>query len=311
VLSALATSFGVMLVGRALQGIGAAGPRIVTVALVRDRFEGRDMARLMSLVMSVFILVPVIAPALGQGILVVAGWRAIFGVFVAVALVVLVWFGLRLPETLPPERRLPFSLRQIASGLRETCTNRSAMGYVLGGGLVFGGFIGYLSSSAQIFLDQYRVGVHFPWYFGALALAIGAASLSNARLVMRHGMRRLSLVSVLVLSGSSLTFLAIAAVLAGHPPLWSLMVYLAVAFFCFGILFGNFNALALEQLGHIAGMAAAVVGTITTFLSLLLGSLIGQAFDGTVLPLVGGFSVLGCLATLVMRWTERGRSVEA
>lgn len=306
-LSAFATSFGVMLLGRALQGIGAAGPRIVTVAMVRDRFEGRAMARIMSLVMSVFILVPVIAPALGQGVLAIAGWRAIFGVFMAVALVVLVWFGLRLPESLPPERRVPFSLRQIVSGIHETCTNRTALGYTLSGGLVFGGFIGYLSSCAQIFLDQYRVGAHFPWYFGALALAIGAAAISNARLVMRYGMRRLSMIAVLVLSGVSLGFLGVAATVAGHPPLWSLMAYLAAAFFCFGILFGNFNALALEQLGHIAGMAAAVVGTLTTLLSLVLGSLIGQAFDGTVLPLVGGFSLLGCLSTLVIRWAERGR----
>lgn len=305
-LSTVATSFEVMLAGRFLQGMGAAGPRIVTIALVRDQYEGRAMARIMSLVMAVFIMVPALAPAVGQGILMVAHWRAIFGVLLAVALIALVWFGLRQPETLPPERRSPFSLIRIALAVRETCTHRIAFGYTIAAGLIFGAFVGYLNSAAQIFQGQYGLGQQFPLYFAVLALAIGAASYLNARLVMRYGMRLLSSRALMALSAWSLVFFAITYAAAGVPPLWVLMTYCLFAFFCIGILFGNFNALAMEPLGHIAGVGAAVVGSLTTFISLALGTLIGQSYDGTVLPLIGSFALLGIVAIAVMRWTERG-----
>jgi MFS transporter, DHA1 family, multidrug resistance protein len=306
-LSIAAPGFALMLLGRVLQGFGAAAPRIVVVALVRDEYAGAAMARIMSLVLTTFILVPVAAPAIGQGILLVAHWRAIFAMLLALGLVVLAWFALRQPETLPRERRVPFSLGQILRGVRETCVNRVAFGYTVAAGMIFGAFLGYIISSAQIFLSQYGVGRLFPLYFGGLALAVGAATYANSRLVMRYGMRRLSRLAVGVLGGSSLVFLAIAWAAGGDPPLWSLMPYLAVAFFCFGLLFGNFNALAMEPLGHIAGVAAAVVGTITSLMSLTLGTLIGQSYDGTVLPLVAGFAVLGLGSLAVMRWAECGR----
>ena len=306
-LSIFATSFPMMLAGRFLQGIGAAGPRIVTVALVRDRYSGRDMARVMSLVMGVFILVPALAPALGQGILMIGHWRAIFGMLLALALVALVWFTVRQPETLPPERRATLSVLRLALAFREAFSNRMALGYTVAAGLVFGAFVGYLITAQQIFQEQYGVGERFPLYFAALALAIGGASYVNSRLVMRLGMRALSRISLMAMSGLSIGFLAVAWTLAGHPPLWALMVYWMVAFFCLGLLFGNFNALAMEPLGHIAGVAAAVIGSVTTFISLGLGSAIGQAYDGTVLPLVAGFAVLGMAASAVMHWVERGR----
>ncbi|HSG94300.1 MAG TPA: multidrug effflux MFS transporter, partial [Afifellaceae bacterium] len=241
-LSVAATSFPVMLAGRFLQGIGAAGPRIVAIALVRDRHQGRAMARIMSMVMAVFILVPVLAPAVGQGILMVAHWRAIFGVLLALALIALVWFALRQKETLTPDRRTPFSVLRIGRAIRETCTHRTAFGYTIAAGLVFGAFVGYLNSAQQIFQVQYELGARFPLYFAVLALSIGGASWVNSRLVMRFGMRRLSGLAVTALSGVSLVFLAIAWTAAGHPSLWALMAYLMAAFFCIGILFGNFNA---------------------------------------------------------------------
>ncbi len=262
-LSILATSFPVMLAGRVLQGIGAAGPRTVTIALVRDRYEGRAMARIMSIVMAVFIVVPALAPGIGQVILMIAHWRAIFGFLLAVAAIALVWFGLRQPETLAPERRVSFSPSRIVLAVRETCVNRVALGYTIASGLIFGAFIGYLNSAQQIFQQQYGLGALFPLYFAALALAIGGASVVNARLVMRHGMRPLSGWALTVLSGISLAFLVAAYAAAGAPPLWALMAYMAVAFFCIGILFGNFNALAMEPLGHIAGVGAAVVEACT------------------------------------------------
>jgi DHA1 family bicyclomycin/chloramphenicol resistance-like MFS transporter len=277
------------------------------VALVRDEYAGAAMARIMSLVLTTFILVPAVAPAIGQVILLVADWRAIFGMLLALGLATLVWFALRQPETLPLDRRVRFSLARIALGVRETCANRVALGYTLAAGLIFGAFLGYIISSAQIFLSLYGVGGLFPVYFGGLALAIGAATYANSRLVMRYGMQRLSALAVAMIGGSSAAFFPIAAAAAGDPPLWSLMPYLALAFFCFGLVFGNFNALAMEPLGHIAGVAAAVVGTITSLMSLTLGTLIGQSYDGTVLPLIAGFAVLGLGSLALMRWAERGR----
>jgi MFS transporter, DHA1 family, multidrug resistance protein len=303
-LSILASGLGAMLLGRFLQGVGAAGPRIVTMALVRDQYSGRAMARIMSLAMTVFIMVPVLAPALGQAILLVAHWRAIFGMLLAVALIALVWFALRQPETLPPARRAPFTFVRIAGAVRETCSNRIAFGYTMMAGLIFGCFVGYLISAPQIFLEQYRTGNLFVFYFAVLAAFIGAASLVNARLVMIWGMQLLSRIALTTICGLSLAFFGWAWALAGDPPLWTLLVYLSLTFFCHGILFGNFNAMALEPLGHIAGVASAVIGSLTTFVSLALGTLIGRSFDGTVLPLVGGFAGLALAALAMMRWAE-------
>ncbi len=306
-MSILATNFTVMLAGRVLQGLGAAGPRSVIVALVRDRYEGRAMARIMSLVMAVFIMVPALAPGIGQIILMVAHWRAIFGFLLAVAAISLVWFALRQPETLPPERRVEFSPSRIVQAVRETCGSRVAFGYTLASGLIFGAFVGYLNSAQQIFQIKYGLGALFPLYFAVLALSIGGASLLNGRLVMRHGMRRLSAWALGLLTGLSLAFLVPATLAAGVPPLWALMTYLVGAFFCIGMLFANFSALAMEPLGHIAGVGAAVVGSLTTVISMILGTIIGQAYDGTVLPLIAGFALLGLAAIAVMRWAESGR----
>jgi DHA1 family bicyclomycin/chloramphenicol resistance-like MFS transporter len=154
------------------------------------------------------------------------------------------------------------------------------------------------------------LGALFPFYFGALALAIGGASLVNARLVLRHGMRRISAWALGLLTGLSLAFLVLAYAMAGAPPLWGLMAYMSATFFCIGMLFANFNALAMEPLGHIAGVGAAVIGSLTTLISLILGTAIGQAYDGTVLPLIAGFALLGLAAIAVMRWIERGKGLE-
>ena len=304
--SLAATSFPIMLAGRFLQGLGAAGPRTVMVALVRDKYEGRTMAQVMSYVMTVFILVPVVAPALGQGILFVADWRTIFGAYLGMALVAWIWFALRQPETLAAKRRVPFSFEQIAMAIREILANRVALGYTITAGLIFGAFLAYLTSSQQILQQQYALGTQFPLYFGVLSLAIGAASFSNARLVMRFGMQRLSVWSLLTVGGLSVGFFPIAYTMAGHPPLWTLMSYLMISFFGIGILFGNLNALAMEPLGHIAGAGASVVGALSTFISLLFGILIGQSYAGTILPLVGGFAMLSIASLLVARWAEGG-----
>jgi DHA1 family bicyclomycin/chloramphenicol resistance-like MFS transporter len=303
-LSIVAASFEQMLLGRFIQGVGAAGPRIVSVALVRDQYKGREMARVMSFVMSVFILVPVFAPAIGQLILFVADWRFIFAFFLALALIVVAWFWRRQPETLARENRIRFSFIRLLLDIRAIGQIRAALGYTLTMGFVFGAFIGYLSSSQQIFQVQYRLFDLFPLYFGILACSIGCASLFNARLVMRFGMRRLSRFALRAIGLLSAAFFLYAQFYDGHPPLNSLMLYLLVLFFFFGILFGNLNAMAMEPLGHIAGLGSALVGSVSTLMSVAFGVLIANAYDHTVLPLVGGFALLGLAAVLTMHWTE-------
>ena len=210
VLAIVAADFEQMLWGRFLQGIGAAGPRIVSIALVRDQYKGREMARVMSFVMTVFILVPVFAPAVGQLILSLADWRFIFVMFLGLALVIGIWFWKRQPETLTKERRIVFSLAQLILDTTAILRIRVALGYTLTMGLIFGAFIGYLSSSQQIFQVQYQLNQLFPLYFGILACSVGCASLVNARLVVRFGMSRLSRFALFVIGFLSLPFFLLA-----------------------------------------------------------------------------------------------------
>ncbi len=306
-ISLFTTSFATMLVGRVLQGIGSAGPRAVVVALIRDQYEGRAMARVMSSVMAVFILVPAVAPTIGQGIIMVAGWRAIFGVLLILALAALVWFALRQPETLLPQHRIPFSVKQIARAIVEVCRNRVAFGYTIVTGLILGAFLGYLNSAQQIFQELYGLGSRFPLLFGVLALALGSASFFNARIVMRYGMRRLIDRAMKALAALSVTYLAMVYWMGGHSPLWMMMTCFMLAFFCIGILFGNLNAIAMTPLGHIAGTGSAVVGSLSNLISVPLAVLIGRCYNGTTLPLIGGFAVLSILSVFIIRWIENER----
>ena len=307
--SIFASTFETMIAGRVLQGIGVAGPRIVTVALVRDQYEGPRMARLMSFTMAVFILVPTIAPALGQGILWLGGWRAIFTTFFAIAAVAFAWFALRQPETLPDARRRPFSPRAIGRAVLEVVRIRAAFGHTVATGFVFAPFVAYLSSAQQIFQEAYRTGALFPLYFGVLALAIGGAALVNGRLVMKYGMRRLSNAAAGCITLVSLVAWAGAFAFDGLPPLWLFMGYLMAVFLCIGLVFGNLNALAMEPLGHVAGVGAAVVASLSTLVSVPLGGFIGQSFDGTMYVQVGAFAVFGAAMLAAMRWAEGGGRV--
>lgn len=310
VLSIVAVDFTQMLLGRLLQGLGASGPRIVSIALVRDQYKGREMARIMSFVMTVFILVPVFAPAVGQGILLVADWRFIFVMFLCLILIIGLWFWRRQPETLVRSKRIEFSFAQLIHDIRGILRIRAALGYTLTMGFIFGAFIGYLSSSQQIFQVQYQLNELFPVYFGILAAAIGCASLFNARLVMRFGMRRLSRIALISICLLSFPFFLLALFFDGHPQLYLLMLYLLIVFFSFGILFGNLNALAMEPLGQIAGLGSAVVGSISTLMSVVFGVIVADAYNNTVLPLVLGFAILSLAGLLVMRWTEVGMAPE-
>tara|TARA_R100001132_G_scaffold27324_1_gene32287 strand:+ start:762 stop:2009 length:1248 start_codon:yes stop_codon:yes gene_type:complete len=303
-LSLFSTDLTVMLAGRFLQGLGLASPRCVIVAIVRDQYEGPEMARVMSFVMTIFIFVPAIAPTLGQAILMIAHWRAIFAALLACGIFTLVWLATRLPETLPIERRIPFSFRRIKLAIQEVCTHRVSIGYTISLGLISSAFLGYLSSSQQIFQKQYQLGTLFPLYFAILALCIGGASFANGRLVMRFGMQNLSRWSKRISTVLSLLFFMYVLSVGGLPPLWTLMAYMMVTLFCFGIMYGNLNAMAMEPLGHIAGVGAAVMGALSTLISVPCGILIGLSYNGTVIPVISGFTISGILIVVVMHWIE-------
>ena len=298
-------SFEMMLIGRAVQGFGAAAPRIVSIAMVRDGSSGAAMARVMSFVMSVFMLVPILAPSIGQLVLFVASWRVIFLGFLVMALIAAVWLWLRQPETLPRESRSRLSGQALLSAAIEVLRHPVAMGYTLAVGCIFGSFISYLGTSQQIFAEQYGEGEYFALWFGLFAVAIAMAMILNGRLVMKYGMRSLSRLALrgnIALSG---LFLVAALAFAGHPPLWLLGVYLFTNFFCCGILFGNYNAIALEPMGRTAGMASAISGSLSALFAIVTGSLIGQQYDGTVIPLAAGFTGLGLLALVFTLWADR------
>ncbi|WP_323763734.1 MFS transporter [Marinovum sp.] len=305
--SGLTESWAVMLAGRVLQGVGAAAPRIVAVAMVRDQYEGRAMARIMSIAMAAFIIVPIIAPALGQGLIHLGGWRMTFVGLVVLALAVLVWFALRQVETLARADRRAFRLSNIGAGLVEIARTRVALGYTLTAGLMYGMFVGYLGAAQQIFQGIYGVGELFAAYFALASTALGAAALVNAALVMRLGMRRLTWLALLALTGLSFTVWALGPLLGGPLPLPLFLLWQLAVFFCVGITFGNLNALALEPLGHMAGLGAAFVGSLATFLSLPLAAAISGRITTAVTPLIAGFALLGLAACFTMFWTNRGR----
>ena len=303
-ISIFSNRFEWMVIGRMIQGIGTGGPRTAIIALVRDQYAGRAMARIMSVVMAIFIVVPAIAPALGQAVLLTMGWRAIFGVLMIQGLVVLTWFTIRQPETLSRDDRIPFSSGQILNAVLRVCKNRLSMGYTLASGFIAGVLMSYLSSAQQIFQEVYGLGREFPIYMAALALFVGGASLVNSRIVMRFGMRVLSYRAVLLFVVLTAVYLAVTYQMGGRTPLWLMMVFFAPSFFCMGILFGNLSAVAMEPLKHMAGIGAAIIGSLSNFISSSLGALVGRCYDGSMLPLASGFVILGILTAIAMRWAE-------
>jgi MFS transporter, DHA1 family, multidrug resistance protein len=302
------TSFEMLLAGRAMQGVGASSPRIVSMAMVRDGQGGAAMARIMSFVMSVFMLVPILAPSIGQLVLFVASWRMIFVGFLAMAIIAAIFLQIRQEETLPKEKRVAFSARNQTRSAIEFFRFPSAWGYTISVGFVFASFICYLGTSQQIFAEQYEQGEWFAVWFGAFAVAIAFAMIFNGRMVMRHGMRMLAKWAVRGCILLAAVFLPVALAYAGHPPLWTLGLFLFCTFFCCGILFGNYNAMAMEHVGHIAGMAAAISGTLSTLVALSIGTWFGQQYDGTVMPLVYAFLSMSVAAMLVsegVEWAKR------
>ncbi len=304
----LAPNFETLLAARCLQGCGAAAGRVVAVAIVRDRFVGREMARVMSLTMMVFITVPIFAPAIGGLLLLVGDWHAIFLSMLVLGVALGAWFVRRMPETLRAENKQRFSARGILSAFRQTATTRVTLGYSTAFGLMFGAIMSYVGSAQQIFgEDVYGLGPYFPVAFGLVAVTMGFASLLNSRLVRRYGMHRISHVALLGFIAVSLLQCAFAFLYGGKPPLWLFGGLLAGSQFLTSLAMPNFNALAMEPVGRIAGTASSLIGFYTTFLGAICGAFVGQHYDGTVIPLALGYGALSLSVLLVVLATEGGR----
>lgn len=296
----LARSMEWMLIGRLIQGFGVSAPRIISIALVRDQFVGRAMAQVMSFIMMVFILVPMIAPAIGQVIILYSSWRTLFGLFVVLAVVAGLWMGLRQPETLPPAQRHPFSWRRLGLSIVLILKTPSAMWITVSAGFVFSGFLTYLSSAQAIYQDIYGLGTLFPLYFAMLALSIGLASFANTRLVLRFGTRLISYLALSVFIAAFSLLLVLALFQDGIPALWQFMTLGAIGFFTVGLLIGNLNAMAMQPLGQVAGLGAAMVGSITNFIAVPLAWVVSLFYNATLVPLLVGFSLFGILALLCL-----------
>ena len=300
-----APSFGALIALRVIQGMGAASVRVISTAVIRDRYEGRAMAEVMSLVFMVFMAIPIIAPGIGQVILLIGDWHNIFIFMGLLAAAFWLWTFIRLPETLPVAERRPLSFKSVLDGFVIVCTNRVAYSYGLAGTFLFGALFGFISSSQQIYVDIYGLGVYFPVAFAAMAGLMGVSSFTNSKIVRRFGMRRLSHGAVLVYTLFSAIWLALAVI--GFLPLWLFFSLLAVIMFAFGWSASNMNSLSMEPLGAVAGTAAAVFGFIQTVGGALIGGYIGQLFNGTTIPVAAGYLSMGVLALICILIAEKGK----
>ncbi|MEM6634897.1 MAG: multidrug effflux MFS transporter [Pseudomonadota bacterium] len=296
------TSIEAALAARLIQGLGAAGPRTVTIAMVRDLYSGRTMARILSFCMLIFTLFPAVAPLLGAGIMALAGWRAIFLAFVAFSVVSAAWLAFRQPETLPKELRRPLQPRVLYAGCLEILANRQVMITTLVLALCFAMLFATLVSVQPIFDVTFGRHEEFPYWFAGMALVAGTGSILNAQLVERVGMRRLVVASLWVQLVSSAA-MALVTFLGLLPVAIAFAVYLiwsTYVFFMAGLTMGNLNALAMEPMGHIAGLAASVVSSVATILGVLIAVPIGQAFDGTPLSAAAGVALSAAAALVLM-----------
>ncbi len=300
-----APSFAILLALRFVQGLGAAATRVIATSVVRDRYSGREMAEVMSLTFMVFMAIPIIAPGVGQVILLTGPWHYIFVFMGGLATLIYLWAFFRLPETLKPEYRRPFTLKVVVDGFRIVLSNRVAFFYGLAGTFLFGGMFGFIISTQQIFVGIYDLGALFPVAFAAMAGVMAVSSFLNSRIVRRFGMRRLSHGAILVYIGGGLTLLLIS--LMGPVPFWVFYAILLVMQFVFSWVASNMNSLSMEPLGAVAGTAAAVFGFAQTVGGAVLGTLIGQQFNGTLTPNAAAFVLMGSLVVCCALVAEKGR----
>jgi MFS transporter, DHA1 family, multidrug resistance protein len=294
-----------LLLARLLQGLGTSATRVIATSIVRDCYAGRRMASVMSLAMMVFIAVPVIAPSLGQAVMLLTQWRGIFIVLMLYGVLALIWSALRMPETLPLSERKSLAIRDVLAAFRQTVTNRQTLGYALAAGGVQGSLFAFVFSSQQVFTEIYGLGHYFPLAFAAIAIGVAVAGFLNARFVGRLGMRVIShgaLLGFVVVAGIMLV-----AVKMHMLPLPLFMALAASMMFAFGLMFANFTSLAMEPQGHIAGTASSLYGSITTLLGIGIGIRIGQDYDGTLSPFATGFFLCTLASLAVVLVVEKGR----
>lgn len=305
-LSAFAvTDFDSLIALRVLQGAGASASAVIGTALVRDLFSGNEMARVMSLVFMVLMLSPIFAPGLGQGLLTLMDWRGLFIFMAGLGLLVIAWVWFRLPETLHPEFRRPFTLKSIVEGFGIVFANRTSLSYIIATALLFGALMGFLNSSQQIYTETYGVGAWFPLYFAAGAACSALAGFINSQLVTRFGMKPISIAALVGFCATAAIMLVLSA--AGILPLAIFFVLAAAIFFSFSMIMPNFGALAMEPLGEVAGTAASAQGFLQMVLGAAIGTVIGLLYDGTPTPMAAGFTILGLLAGLCI-WLGLSRA---
>jgi DHA1 family bicyclomycin/chloramphenicol resistance-like MFS transporter len=305
VIAIFAASLSVMITARALEGTGAAATRVLAITIIRDRYSGRRMARVMSLTFIVFLAAPVIAPSIGQAIALVGPWHWIFDALAVFSLATAAWVALRLPESLHAHDRRAISLNSNTQALRLVFTDRCAVGYMLASIAMLGALFGFINSAQQIFAEALAAPKLFTTIFALAAGCMALASFLNARIVERIGMRRVSHAAlfgfIAFACGHGLT------TFFGHETVWIFAVLQAGLMFCFGLVGANFNSMAMEPLGAIAGTGSSVLGFFTTVGGALIGFYVGQQFDGTTLPLALGYVICGLLALLIVLVTEKGR----
>lgn len=299
--------FEMMLFGRVLQGVGLASPRTMCIAMVRDSYEGDYMAKILSIVVMVFILVPVVAPTLGQFLMNHYDWKFIFTFTLGFGLIVLLWFWLRQPETLKEKYRIPYRLTIFKTGTVQFFRIKAAVIYTLLSGFITGSFMVYLSTSQRIFEKQYNLAEEFPLIFASLAISVGLATFMNSQLVVKFGMKKIVHLAMLSFILTSLIFILIFHS-KGNPSIEILITFFAIQFFAIGFLFGNLRALAMQPMGHIAGIGSALNGFISTVMAVPIANYIGGFVIDSVTPLFVGFLVCGLVSLVLFYFNSKQAS---
>ena len=303
----LSHSLEMIVIGRIIQGIGLAAPRTIAIAVIRDMFKGDYMAKIMSFVTTFFILVPVIAPVMGKFILNHYDWTGIFYVQLIMALAVAIWFWKRQPETLKPEYKIKFTKHVFIDGLKELLKYKETIGFTIISGFISGAFIVYLSASQVIFENQYGLIDEFPYIFAGLACGVGLSTFLNGSFVIRLGMWRLSYLAIIVFSVNALLYVLLFWNATTNPALPIILIFMAIQFFTIGFIFGNLRAIAMEPIGHIAGIGAAITGFISTIMAVPIANYIGSFVNTTALPLFIGFTVFGFMSLALFLFIKRTR----
>lgn len=304
-LCALAPSFPLLLAGRFVAGFGAAACRVIVLSMVRDCYRGDMMARIMSLIMFTFMIVPMAAPSLGALLMVFAPWRWIFGGLALLICMMLIWLSLRLPETLDPVHRIQVHPRELTHTFVRVVSNRSSFGYMIASGVMMGGLLGFLVSVQQIFFDVFHMPGLLPVGFAIISAWMAAGNLLNGKLVQRFGARRMSQSAVIVVILISAAHCIIT--LAGWENVCIFIIIQGMTTLCFSFAGVNFSAIAMEPFARGAGFASSFQASLTTFISVFLGGIVGAAFDGTTMPIALGFLCFGAITLLLIIWAERGK----